>query len=860
MSDFKLQMGLLKFEDLREAIKKYFRELRGFDYSDANNFSIIVDTLAYLQENMAYQLSATANNLFLRSCNDRRLLVEIAYAIGYTPLRKTPNRINLTNLTSKTYSQLNSSNDFLSIGNKTNLQYRIKYDMPAIGGTSTTGYAIQEIPKTYNIMGTGLQNQKIQLPTMNISTSNIIISVGDNVWEKYNLLESIPDYTSQIYYIQESKENEFYTEIEFGNGIIGSMPSSNDLISISYYETSGTVGNDEIKIDCTGVTNSTTTYEQTYSGRDFEDSNSIKINAPKYFNSKQRLITKNDYENYLGNISGGIVNVKDDNSALNSYTVGNINASIVPSIGTLIANYNDLTEELIKPLTSTTLYDYKLLNWYNEIDFNKSYISTLTVSDTNTYTDLDTKKIVSTELNLSSCNYMYIDITPTVENKYKGLSLDSLHNKYYRNQLYKYLADNNQGFNSDFREDDITKYLLDLDSQIKSVDFLIDYAMIFNKNNILDSYTIELPTSFISSNDDYRIIDNTFLGYNYSLSNMPNNRKSIFSELNSKTYTINGNNLIFNRELYNSVADTSLTKKQLAVEINSEGFNFIKPAKINGRSIQFTYDNITGIVSGVSNSKSYPIGTLSTITMNNYTYYSFVPNNINDFAGIDLTLNLLDWLNIFTFDCTKESGTNQKLKFQLYVNSSISSTLDSNLEYIKLDSYSELGSITYDINTNKIKSQIKLFNTKVETDGSITLKYSDYTCATIKYINGMFVVNNIDYSTIKVNDLPFIKQLYIKDNKVYATEFKIDSTILGYFYKQEARISLDNLIGKKNNIDISDVYSLENYITDNQLLLSGNYKIELKPKFNIIDNMIIYTHDYNKKDGIYQLFNVNTLR
>jgi hypothetical protein len=150
--DLQLQLGLLKFEDVRAAIKTYYNDVRGIDYADGNNFSILVDALSYIQEMMSYQLSQEASNVMTRNAPDRKTAVENAYRNGYTPTRKIPNRFSLNGYTP-------TGSEQVVYGKRTGLPF-------TIAANSST--AQQEIAQTVYLPGTGLSNQRFVIGTKNI--------------------------------------------------------------------------------------------------------------------------------------------------------------------------------------------------------------------------------------------------------------------------------------------------------------------------------------------------------------------------------------------------------------------------------------------------------------------------------------------------------------------------------------------------------------------------------------------------------------------------------------------------------------------------------------------------------------------
>lgn len=841
MADFQLQLGLLKFEDVRTAIKKYFKEIKGIEYFEGNNFSILIDALSYLQEMFSYQLSQQANNVYTRTCSSRKTAVENAYKLGYNPHRKIPNRI----ICSKE-GGLVVSVDKTCYGKRTGLPYLLRAD-------STIAY--QEETKKIYIPATGLPNQKITLPTINISNTPITVKVTlglqENQYTLFDIYDQLPTSESLIFFVNES-ENEYYTDITFGNGILGKIPETDSVIEITYYESFGEEGNDEIGLvdEETPEFFDNVVFVSANSGRQHEQLESIKINASKYHSSRGRLITKNDYENFFkGQYTS--VDVSENVGGINYYYSGNIYVSLVQS--NIIIDIDDLNTELNKTENYT---DLKLLNWKDE-GSPISYIGNLSgdVYDQS----LNDKKIIGTSILYSSPSYIYCDVVPKIESNITGYKFSTVDLKQFRNSLMGQSLNDLTGFGVDFRTDYFSKQLFNQSDSIKSVKYDIEYKMIFDDQNIYDTYTINLPNDFVASNEDYYNLDNNLLGNFYSRSQQPIDRRALYSKLKSKTNTEIG--LEFDRYLYSGVMNISnndFFTDALIFDIRNNTIENIQSFPIfnSGVSYILTIDGDSikaSLTTGNDTTEPHEIGKL--VKIDNYTYYIQL-NDVGGFVG-GSNLNLNEYIN---YTITKQSDTRFRVVIKMFGNTVIGD--NTGKPSMSIYSMIRLGTVyTTDNRINFEGSDLGNFEVQNSTNDELVFSIS----SSDKFIISQTNINGFRYEVGLPSGiftpLSTVRTPILIGNDLYIAEKGVDGTTLGEFDNQNSRILLYEFLGSINNSEITEIISLQDYISNNSILQSGiKYNISIKPKYYIDNGVLKYKYDFDKKSGLYTFININTLR
>jgi hypothetical protein len=260
------------------------------------------------------------NDMFLDSAVKRASAVSIAKHLGYTPVSAIGARATIsftvTDVTnSPNFLTLDKFTPFTTFVNESTLTFvnlDAKTIQPVNGIYSFEDIEIVEgipLQYVYSVETPG-PLEKYTIPNDNVDTTTIQVvvqnSVSDSTQTVYTLTEDTLniDGESTVFFIEENPSGLY--QIYFGDGVIGKKLARNNLITINYLITNGTIGNVagtlSQQFTCGtsigGGTVSGTIIAATNSrgGLEREDINSIKFRAPKFSSSSNRAVTGDDYK------------------------------------------------------------------------------------------------------------------------------------------------------------------------------------------------------------------------------------------------------------------------------------------------------------------------------------------------------------------------------------------------------------------------------------------------------------------------------------------------------------------------------------------------------------------------------------
>lgn len=313
----------LDFDQIKTSIKDYLRansNFTDFDF-EGSNFSLLIDTLAYNTYINAFNANMIVNESFLDSAIIRENVVSLARTIGYVPRSRTASQSKISFqvvLTDDTPTvTLKSGLVCVSFVENSRYLFSIPSDIivPVIDGVATfdniTIYQGNFLTETFVVDGSIDQRFILNNEGVDTSTLNVYVKgVGINgLGEKYSLVENIINVNkdSKIFLLQEVLDERY--EILFGDGIFGKKLENQSVITASYIQTDGKLGNDTRNFVYQGTLENTlgniifpknrvevTTNVPSRNGDDIEGIESIKYYAPRLYSSQYRAVTSSDYE------------------------------------------------------------------------------------------------------------------------------------------------------------------------------------------------------------------------------------------------------------------------------------------------------------------------------------------------------------------------------------------------------------------------------------------------------------------------------------------------------------------------------------------------------------------------------------
>ena len=322
----KINPASLDFADIKENLKNFLKAQSTFkDYDfDGSSLSVLLDVLAANTHYNSYYLNMVANEMFLDTAELRNSVVSRAKALGYTPRSTT------------SASAIVKIQCLVPVGDEqpttVNVPQYAKYkttiDGKAYFFNTTQGYFANPTGETtedglYNIYATDniriyegnyvqqkfvvdKQNpsQKFIISNKNVDTTTLVVAVQQSETNTntviYNKVVNITDVTpdSQVYFLQEI-EKEMY-EVYFGDGTVGKALAQNNVVSLQYLASNGSLANKASAFTYTapisGYAQTVVVEDVASGGAEKEGIESIRYLAPLNYNAQNRTVTATDYQ------------------------------------------------------------------------------------------------------------------------------------------------------------------------------------------------------------------------------------------------------------------------------------------------------------------------------------------------------------------------------------------------------------------------------------------------------------------------------------------------------------------------------------------------------------------------------------
>ncbi len=307
----------LDFSTLKNNIINYIKDDDNFaDYSfEGSALNSIANLLTYTSLQQNFYLNMTTKELYLDSASLYRNVVAIAKSLNYNPHRSISSSIEI---------QVDLKEGVELIENETiyfppNCEFKIN-NLIFNSDTSYTFTEDELIMKLYQ------REVKEETFTYDSSLSSFELLYGVEIDDRYFSVfvdgvlweEHVDDITvngsTEIFFLYNNINEKI--ELSFGDNTIGKKPSNGSEIRVVYSITEGLAGNtlsEPIILNENINSNESIVYSNddfvftsissSFGGLSFEDIDSIKINAPKFYEAQNRAITYTDYKTILGSIS-----------------------------------------------------------------------------------------------------------------------------------------------------------------------------------------------------------------------------------------------------------------------------------------------------------------------------------------------------------------------------------------------------------------------------------------------------------------------------------------------------------------------------------------------------------------------------
>jgi hypothetical protein len=442
-----LNVAELDFDGIKANLKQFLSQQEEFaDYNfDGAGLSVLIDLLAYNTHYNATLAHLLSNEMFIDSAVKRSSAVSIAKALGYTPTSTRSAR-----LFDATITVVPPAEDLGLYRNATisrTTEFR---------GTSPTGTVYSFYPKetvyadlsddqflfTVDLIQGKRVTQSFTITTENVSgplvlnnadidTTTILVRVKQSatqeVLSQWNAVESILDVDgeSEIFFIEENGSGKH--ELRFGDNVLGKALLPGNIVFVEYLVSSGQLANGirSLTTSATIVAEGESVYVSegpTSGGAPKQTLDSIRYIAPKFNATKNRAVTKDDYQALIYSRYSNINSITVWGGEENDPPIyGKVFICIEPLAGSFVTQQDKdmIVKEVLEPRGVVGIqaafvdpeYTYISLNVNAKFNARKSTLSSSQIQG-----------YISEQIN----NYFVNDIAKVKKNFYYSELLDNI--------------------------------------------------------------------------------------------------------------------------------------------------------------------------------------------------------------------------------------------------------------------------------------------------------------------------------------------------------------------------------------------------------------------------------------------------
>ena len=305
----------LDFTGIKQDLIDHFKSREEFaDYEfTGSSLNLLMDILSYNTHYYSLASNFLLNESFLDTALLRKNVVSLAKQLNYVPRSISSASTDITCTVTSTgnanFRIIPAGTTFTaSSGNITKKFSTIRdYVIQFIDGATTATTTITAYEGSYSTQKFVADKDYtsfayFDLGQDNIDARTLTVSVNGIIYDKVEPAdETIFDLTSTstTYFYEENREGSL--NIIFGDGVVGKPLSTGDEIYVSYLTSTGAEGNGISAFSSSASYLSGISATISQGGGDKETIQSIKDNAPKWFQSQYRAVTTNDYEVIIRN-------------------------------------------------------------------------------------------------------------------------------------------------------------------------------------------------------------------------------------------------------------------------------------------------------------------------------------------------------------------------------------------------------------------------------------------------------------------------------------------------------------------------------------------------------------------------------
>tara|TARA_Y100001963_G_C6791173_1_gene455469 strand:- start:1461 stop:3200 length:1740 start_codon:yes stop_codon:yes gene_type:complete len=310
-----IKLSDLEFSDVRKSLKEFLIGSGKFtDYDfEGSALSTLLDLLAYNSSLYGFYANMIANESFLDTAQTEEAIYSIVKPLSYLPVSRRGAKAQVTCSGSGVEIK---PGDLITGGGLKWTPSRTYY---IDGDTSVEIYQGQWVEQFVDSYDTRMNHQKFPIGSDFVDTTTLEVWVNETgaggsdsygkLWKRVEDYEgNITGLTSgsPVYFLTTSTDGRY--SFYFGDGFVGKKPTDMSQIWIKYYETSGAEGNDTVTfISGIPAVSVTGTEIAGVGGAYKEDIESVRNNAPLWFQTQGRYVTAQDHRVGLLQERSGIV-------------------------------------------------------------------------------------------------------------------------------------------------------------------------------------------------------------------------------------------------------------------------------------------------------------------------------------------------------------------------------------------------------------------------------------------------------------------------------------------------------------------------------------------------------------------------
>ena len=317
VNDKRLNVTEFDFDEVKNNLKIFLRgqtEFTDYDF-EGSGMNALLDVLSYNTHYLGFNANMLANEMFLDSASLRSSVVSHAKTLGYVPnsARAATATVDVTlNTPTLATATMDAGTVFTTSNDGTDYQFVSANDVTASNiGSGITFNDIKIYEGTFvttrYTVDTSDADQRFLLRDNRADTRTLTVKVqtssSDTTTSTYTEATDITQLTtsSKVYFLQEVEAGKF--EIYFGDGVIGSALSDDNIVIMTYVVSNKSDANGAAIFSNSAAIASITdvavaTVSSATGGSDAESLKSIKYNAPLDYASQGRCVTAEDYKVY----------------------------------------------------------------------------------------------------------------------------------------------------------------------------------------------------------------------------------------------------------------------------------------------------------------------------------------------------------------------------------------------------------------------------------------------------------------------------------------------------------------------------------------------------------------------------------